>query len=336
MSGVGWIWIGLLAGMMLGSGAAWTWGAREMRRMARFLDERPAGSNARLTVGLPGRAPRELACAVNRQLDAIQTEHILMGEERAAFQRDMSALAHDVRTPLMGAQGHVQLALSSALFDGESLEQDQTAHRHLLAAISRLKDMRGLLDQLFSYAKAKDPDRVPSLGMVSMHPLLVDILVGHYAEFEERGWEPSVQFEDEYVEALADREALARILDNLIVNALRHGAGPLHIMQRNIAASDASRPGHRRGIGGSDDDSTVPAGHGRLDFSNAIDPSEAVNLDVSRLFERFYQADDARGSRGSGLGLATARALAESMGMKLLAHLDGSDAAPALAITLLW
>lgn len=50
-------------------------------------------------------------------------------------------------------------------------------------------------------------------------------------------------------------------------------------------------------------------------MSNDVAHPEA--LDVNRLFERFYQADGARGSSGVGWGLAVAHTLAIAMGMEL-------------------
>lgn len=302
---MGWLWIGVIVGCLLGVGAVWTWVSRDLRRMTRFLDERQPGSNARLTVGLPGYAPRALTESINRQLDAVQSEHIAMGEERASFQRDMSALAHDVRTPLMGARGHLQLALDDAGISDEST-------RHIMAALNRLDNMQGLLDQLFDYAKASDPDLSLDLEPVELHPLLAGILVGHLAEFDALGWEPVVDFEDEQVHLDADQGALTRILDNLVTNALRHGAGAPVIIQRGRS----------------------------LSLTNLIDPAEAASLDSNRLFSRFYQADDSRGSQGSGLGLSVAAALASAMCMTLTATFPGTPAdaqtSPSLAITLTW
>ncbi|KAB8287844.1 two-component system sensor histidine kinase [Bifidobacterium ramosum] len=287
--------VGLIAGIVIGAAVY----GREMRRMARFLRERPAGSNARLTVRLPGGASRELARAINAQLDAIQSERIAAMTKTQEFQRDLSSLAHDVRTPLMGAQGHIQLAMT------EDLPADD--ERHLTAALQRLDDVRGLLDQLFAYARANDPDRTLDLEPVAVQPLVAEVLVGHYPEFEERGWEPAVDFADERFMLEADRTALRRIVDNLVTNALRHGDGAPTIRQRGDA----------------------------IVFANPVSDEAAAAIDPNRLFDRFYQADDTRGTRGSGLGLAVAQSLARAMRLRLTATLEHSPGAGAvLALSL--
>lgn len=317
-----WVMIGLLAGAMIGAGAMSVWYGRELTRMAAFLRDRPAEGSARLTVGVPGAPARELAAAVNDQLDRIQAERVAARARQDEFQRDLSALSHDVRTPLMGVRGHVQLALDD-LADGASPASSvcesapspssvdvprETAQavpsqraslvRHLTVAASRLDQMRSLLDQLFDYARANDPDREPKVEAVALHPLLAQVLVGHYPEFEARHWEPTIDFADESVVVVADRASLTRMLENLTVNALRHGGGAPLITER-VASGDAGRV--------------------TLTFANPV--PAGVAIDPERLFARFYQADESRGGGGAGLGLAVVRSLADRMGMTVDAAL---------------
>lgn len=262
---------------------------RQLRRLARSLRERDAHSNTRLTVEAPGRGFAELAAAVNGQLDAAQKERVEALRRQREFQRDLASLSHDVRTPLMGAKGYVRLAQDAR----ERPDGEETVARHLAAAEARLDDMGALLDQLFAYAQASDPDLALDLRPVRVLPLLADVLVGHYPAFDERGWEPQVDFEDEALATDADPEALARIFENLVGNALRHGASTLAVRQRGRVVT----------------------------FANEVaDPSA---LDVTRLFERFYRADASRSASGAGLGLAVSASLAEAMGMRLSARLEG-------------
>ena len=275
-----------LACLAVGAGAAALLFRRELRRMARFLRGRDARSNARMTVEAPGRAFAELAEAVNAQLDAAQRERLEGQRRQQEFQRDLSSLSHDIRTPLMGAKGYLRLAQDEG--------DDAGRARRLAAAEARLDDMGALLDQLFAYAQANDPDLALDLRPVRVLPVLADVLVGQYPAFERQGWEPRVDFQDEALLVDADPEALARIFENLVVNALRHGVSAPTIEQRG----------------------------GAVTFANEV--SDPAALDVERLFERFYRADASRTSPGSGLGLAVAASLAEAMGMRLDARLEGA------------
>lgn len=285
----------LVVGLGMGALLVGTRYLGELRRIARFLHGRDPQSNARVTAGgAPGVT--DLADAVNAELDRSAQAHIEALRHQQEFQRDLSALSHDIRTPLMGAKGYLQLARD---------ERDPAQRaRHLDAAAARIDTTTELLDQLFAYTKSTDPDLALKMEPVALKPFVEEILLGQYPAFEERGWEPQVTFEDATATLEADREALARILTNLVVNALRHGSSAPSIFQR------------------------TENGRVLLSISNTVEDPTAIDPD--RLFDRFYQADSARGAKGSGLGLSVAANLARVMGMELSAELTGNT----LTITL--
>lgn len=281
----------LLVGLGLGAFFVCVCYATELGRQARFLARRERLSNARLTCGsrLPGMVA--MVDAVNSEIDAADAERVAALRAADEFSRGLSALSHDVRTPLTGARGYLQLARE----ESDPARKDE----QLAAADARLTAMSGLLDELFSYARASDPDTPLELGPVALRPVLEQVLLGHYPEFEARGWEPELSCGD--VVVTADREALTRIVENLVVNALRHGSGPLAVRVHPA--------GEKNGV--------------VVEFSNPVaDPS---SIDVDRLFERFYQADASRSTAGSGLGLSVAAKLAEAQGMTLTARLSGPN-----------
>ena len=284
--------LGICLGLMIAAATYLT----EMRRMTRLLRDLEPGSNGRLTLGAPAPGARELAEAVNEVLDRDARERVQALRDRADIQRDLAALSHDIRTPLAGAKGYLQLAAD---------EGDPTVSgRHLDATIGRIDTTTELLDALFAYTRSADPDLVLEREPVDVRPLVERALLNHYPAFEERGWEPSLTCADGTLSVLGDAEALSRIMENLLVNALRYGT---------------AAPGIHIGGGGD---------RVRITVANPVD--DPASIDTEHLFERFYQADRARGTRGSGLGLAVCRNLAEAMGASIAARIDGD----ALAIDL--
>ena len=280
----------LVLGIALGALITMATYATELRRIARFLQTREPRSNARATtaVGVPGI--RDLADAVNTELDRSSWERVDAQRHQDEFQRDLSALSHDIRTPLTGAKGYLQLAYDET--------DASTRQLHLAAAASRIDSTTALLDELFAYTKSTDPDLTLNMQPVALRPLIERVLVGHYPEFEKRGWEPELCMPDEApgrdLVVPANPDALARILENLVTNAVRHGSGAPRVL---------------------------------------VQLTDRKETDTARLFDRFYQADSARHAAGSGLGLAVSANLAHAMGMELTAHL--SDAATrSLSITL--
>ncbi len=328
--------IACIIGIAAGACAAAFLYERELTRMARFVRQRDRLSNQPLAVSLPGPGVARVADAVNAEMDAARVERQAARQEQQAFQRGLAGFAHDIRTPLAGARGFVQLAcddlavtgagtavaadagtaadaatagigaagVGAAVGAGAPDARDASVRRYLAAATRRLDDMNGLLDALYVYTQAIDPDRTLHPEPVALQPALAKALVDRFADFEAQGRTVRLDFEDQSAEIVADREALARILSNVVENALRHGQGDVDIDQRGRS----------------------------LRFSNAVDPAVAPAIDVDRLFERFYRADPSRTTPGAGLGLASAKSLADSLGLDLAASVESDR----FTITLAW
>ena len=86
-----------------------------------------------------------------------------------------------------------------------------------------------------------------------------------------------------------DRAVLSRVFDNILSNALKYSAGDLEIVM-----SDS----------------------GEVSFSNTAPDLDDVQ--VGRLFDRFFTVEAARGS--TGLGLSIAKTLVERMGGTITAE----------------
>ncbi|MCI9487310.1 MAG: HAMP domain-containing histidine kinase [Lachnospiraceae bacterium] len=201
------------------------------------------------------------------------------------LKENVTCLAHDIRTPLTGAAGYVQLA-------GECGEEERR-QRYLRTAGDRLEELKDMLEELFLYTKLAGGEFEPVPTEFQVLPLLSDCLLGLYCQFEKRGISPEVVFESEGVKVLADEEWLRRIFRNLLQNALFHGDGAVRITQKGAS----------------------------LIFENAL--ADREKPDPGQLFERFYKADPARRKGSSGLGLFIVKELAERMGWSVRAEVGG-------------
>lgn len=214
-------------------------------------------------------------------------------EENLDYRRALSALGHDMRTPLAGAKGYVQLA------QGTELGND--AEAWLAASVRRMDDVEALVDQLSAFVRATDPDRVYRAEQVAVLPLVLEVLGGYETQFAEKGWEPAITFADEALCITADAASVRRIVDNLVSNALKYGAGGLRIIQTN-----------------------ADAGAWSLEVSNALGPRG--DFDPVRAFDRSWRAISSTEKTGLGLGLSIAKSLAADMGLGLTARREGERA----------
>ena len=258
---------------------------RQMLEMARVLEETPAESNLRLTVGMSGEAPRRLCRAVNQRLESgrrLQQE-TLRGERELKY--TMACISHDIRTPLAGAMGYLQL------LDGEPERREE----YLGIVKTRLRELDGLLDELFLYTRLLNDPAPLECGAAAALPPLWDALAEFYPQLEEAGIQPELRFEQEDMAVWADPAALGRVYRNLIANAIRHGGGGL----------------------------TISGQDGEVCFSNPLGPGPVP--DPEHLFDRFYQSSPARGKGGAGLGLAIVRERMERMGGQVSAQILGRE-----------
>ena len=304
---------------------------RELARIARLVETRAdrGSSNARITLHVRSAGLTQLAQALNAEFDRTEGERIAAERAKGAFQQDLASLSHDIRTPLAGAQGYLQLA--------ERAENEEEATRYRTQATERLGTMRELVDGLFEYARANDPDFTLATEPVEVMPALSEALLSFYPDLTARGWEPIIRCIEigESVRALANREALGRVLMNLAVNTLRHGTGaPTVEVAREVAAAtpaDGGAPTGRelaRAVGTAN--ATLPADCVTIRFKNPV--ANASRIDAARLFDRFYRSDAARTGEGTGLGLAIVARLVDAMDGTVFAETTGNTLAITVAL----
>lgn len=257
----------------------WSYRA-QMLEMAQVLEGTPAESNLSLTVRMSGTAPRRLCRAVNKRLEEGRQLRLETRRGEQELKYTMACISHDIRTPLAGAMGYLQLA-------GEEPERQD---EYLGIVEKRLEELEELLEELFLYTRLQGGSVPLECESRAALPPLWDALAEFYPQLEAAGVEPELWFEREDMSVWASSEALGRVYRNLIANALRHGGGGLTITGRD----------------------------GEICFSNKLLPGSRP--DTEHLFDRFYQSSPARAKGGAGLGLAIVRELMERMGGRVAAQ----------------
>lgn len=282
----------------------------DIRSLCGQLREIQQGSHLELTVNSRQRALLALCRQLNQVLSAKDRDHIQYEKAERQLKQNITDLAHDIRTPLTGASGYIQLA--------EECEDSGKREHYLQAASFRLTELEDMLEKLFLFAKLTNEEFVfpgESLKNIPVYPLLENCLLSFYTAFEEKGISPSILFSSESFCVPADEDALKRIFLNLIQNALVHGAGGLTVCQ-GVAAFSTDETEYFEPV---------------LIFENPVRTDNPP--DPAQMFERFYKADSARGKSSSGLGLFIVRELMRRMGGEaeaVLMRKAGRDAEPAL------
>lgn len=214
--------------------------------------------------------------------------------QEKVIRETVTNLSHDIRTPLTSLDGYVQLLEEAA--SGE----DQA--RYIGIIRKRIGALREILDELFLYAKLQDNAYQPDLTCVELNRIVYDTVFSFYEDCKVRGLEPQIAVCEERVYTNGNELMIGRILLNMIKNSLEHGKDDVRI---SLETRDR-----------------------QIIFSCANRTEYAEQIDMDRVFERFYRADSARttgtsAKSSTGLGLSIARSLAEKMGAVMSASLDG-------------
>lgn len=259
---------------------------RQVRGLSEQLKDLEPGSNQRLTCSVRDRNILSLCRLVNTYIDSQQKLVLQAREAEEELKYTIASVSHDIRTPLTGASGYMQMA--------EKTEDPDKRKEYCRIVRGRLKDLEQLLDQLFLYTKLTSQEISLQMEPVSLFPLVCEVLTGFYGKFQEQNREPSLDFQEEAIQIQGDSSRLKRVLGNLVSNSLSYGLGTLFIVQKGNT----------------------------LTFSNKVkDPG---SIDPDQMFVRFYRGDPSRNASKSshaGLGLSIARELTQAMGGKIEARL---------------
>jgi signal transduction histidine kinase len=247
-----------------------------------------AGGDLTRRVPLSSRGDEfdQLGAIMNTMLDRIAT---LMEGVRGVS----DSLAHDLRTPLARTRGRLEEALASA---GE----DPTALRGAVErGIADLDQIIRMFHALLRIAEAEAGARRAAFRPLDLAEVAADAAEFYGAAAEARGQDIALSLPGS-LQLTGDRDLLLQAIANLLDNAVKFApAGS------TIALSATASPGMAE-LCVADAGPGLPAG------------------DRARAGERFFRADSARSTPGSGLGLSLVRAVAHLHGGELLLE----DAAP--------
>ena len=160
----------------------------------------------------------------------------------------------------------------------------------------RLDHLNNMLNQLFEYARIEAGELALEPEELNVGNLFAETISLFYNDFVQKGFVPEIDIAKKPCKIYADRNALVRIMENLIRNALVHGTGGFWFSVR------------------------VTEQQALIGVSNLTDSIESYELDS--IFDRFYTTDHSRSRRTTGLGLAIVKQFAQQMGGSVQATLE--------------
>lgn len=215
-----------------------------------------------------------LADTLNQSLEQLRTMQHCFEQGNAQLQTSITSISHDLRTPLTAICGYLEL------LEKEPLSADS---RQYLAIIrERAEVMTQLTEELFRYSVVLSVPLAQPLQEVSVNRILEGSIAAMYAVLKRHRITPDITMTDHTVLRTLDPSALSRVFSNLLNNAVKYSDGDL-----SITLSE----------------------DGTITFSNTA--ATLSEVEVGRLFDRFYTVENAKNA--TGLGLSIARTLVDQM-----------------------
>lgn len=245
-----------------------------------FAERIMTETNTLIDISCRDRYMRSLADAVNRELRDLRKKRHRYEQGDMELKNAVTNISHDLRTPLTAICGYLDLL--------EQEEKSEAVGRYIEIIRNRTDMLKQLTEELFRYSVIVSSENNKKCK-VAVGSVLEEAVAAFYAVFMERGIEPDIKMPECSVIRELDPSALSRVFENLLNNVLKYSDGDLEIVLSKT---------------------------GEITFSN--EASGLSEVQVGKLFDRFYTVDNAH--RSTGLGLAIARVLVEQMGGTIAAY----------------
>ena len=220
---------------------------------------------------------KQICYDINEIAMSSQSRLIQQKQSEQAYKRLITSLSHDVKTPLASLVGYLE-AVESKMVTGAEQE------KYIQVATEKAHHLKNFVTALFEGVKLDAGEQIFHFELCDLNELSRDIVADWVPLLEDSNFTYEVDIPETEYMTRVDPTAYTRILNNLLQNILTHSGGSRVFLtvtetqqQAKIVVSD-----NGKGIAASD---------------------------LPHIFERMYQCDHSRSSRGNGLGLSIVKEL---------------------------
>ncbi len=231
---------------------------------------RQLAENKKLRISLSNPYLEKLAGAVNEKNDLEQREKIQIIQEKEQLKQSIANISHDLRTPLTSIQGYLTLLKNC---------KNKEEQANYFSIIQAKADYLTELVQIFYDLSLIDSDAyILEIEKLDINRIVTDCLIEKYNEL--KGFASVIKTQNAPVWITGNATACKRIIENLILNAIRHS----NAMMKNENKIE------------------IEIGADAV-FTIRNETSELKNIDVNMLLQKFYTVDTSRSNGNTGLGL---------------------------------
>jgi signal transduction histidine kinase len=244
------------------------------------------------------RAPEEggdevaaVAATFNRMAADLHARAEALAVSDRARRQLLADVSHELMTPLTAIRGYLEtLGMPELHLD------PSTRERYLRIVDEETRRLEHIIGDLLDLARLEGGGATLRHERVSIAALFSRVSERHERESRERGITLTTLVEPGAETVMGDPDRLEQVLQNLAANALRHIPDGGRLSLTAVARADAISITVR------DNGPGIPPEH------------------LPLIFDRFYKADAARASAGSGLGLSIVKGIVDAHGGTLSAR----------------
>ena len=242
-------------------------------------------SDEKIMVFTSNKALMNLCGQINLLLLDRQKIKVDFKKQEIASKKMLANISHDIKTPLTVILGYLEI-----------LRLHNREEEMLQKVEAKTKQVIELINQFFSLAKLEAGDTSIEITKININELCRENILSFYELLLEKNFVVDISIPEQPYFVQGDKEAIDRILFNLISNAIRYGSDGKYMglfireMETYICI-------------------------------DIIDKGKGIEKEyVSNVFERLYTMEDSRNRniQGNGLGLTIAKNLAIQLGGDVL------------------
>ena len=265
----------------------------KLKQISEKLEEiLETGSDEKVMVFTDNKVLMELGGQINRLLIDRQKIKADFKREEISSKKMLSNISHDIKTPMTVILGYLEIMRLNSSGENEMLlKVEQKAQR-----------VMELINQFFTLAKLEAGDTQITISKIDVCEACRENVLDFYELLTQREFQVDVDIPEEAVFVRGNKDALQRILFNLISNVVRYGSD-----------------GKYMGMFLRSDEKYI--------YIDVVDKGKGIERAFAQnVFERLFTMEDSRNReiQGNGLGLTIAQNLAHQLGGEIILESEPS------------
>lgn len=253
----------------------------KIRRINKKLEEiLETGSDEKVMVFTDNPVLMELGGQINRLLIDRQKIRADFKREEISSKKMLANISHDIKTPLTVILGYLEI-----------MRLNHADHEMLKKVETKANQVMNLINQFFTLAKLESGDTNINLGKVNINEICRENVLEFYDILLQKDFDVDLFIPETAIFVQGEKEALQRILYNLLSNVIRYGFDGKYL-----------------GVFLRQDKGNV--------YIDVVDKGKGIEQEfASNVFDRLYTMEDSRNReiQGNGLGLTIAKNLTKQL-----------------------